>query len=85
MDGTLREPEGVIDFVRQHEENSGQCSFKCYRIAWMRGIESREQIAAGCVPPLTEAIFERRNQTGIWYHTAKQHYVDEYDAADVDR
>jgi hypothetical protein len=48
----------------------------------MRGLTRREQIAFGASIGLTEAMFEKRKEIGIWFHTEKQYYVSEADYAE---
>lgn len=71
----------IIDFVRKNEDIPHTCKFKCTRIAWMRGLTKREQIAFGFSAGLTDAMFEKRGQIGIWFHTDKHYYVSESDYA----
>lgn len=47
----------------------------------MRGLTAREQIAFASVPELTEELFQRRNEIGVWFDSGKQHYVSELDYA----
>ena len=78
---TERAKELALGFVRQNEEFVGECRFKCVRVAWMRTLKEREEIAFGDAAGLTEAMFAGRNQIGVWFHTERLHYVSEIDAA----
>lgn len=71
----------ALDFVIQHEEFPERCQFKCDRIAWMRGLTTREQIAFGSATALTEEMFRKRNDIGVWFDSDKQYYVSEFDSA----
>jgi len=71
----------ILDFVRKNEDIPDTCKFKCARIASMRGLTKREQIAFGSSAGLTNAMFEERDQIGIWFHADKQYYVSESDYA----
>ena len=70
----------VLDFVRADETEPETCRFKCVRIAWMRTLTSMDQIAGGCMSPLTKEMFERRHEYGIWCYSDKQYYVSDADA-----
>ncbi len=70
----------VLDFVRKNESDPGSCKCKCDRIAWMRGLKNREQIVSSFTADITEEMFEKRNQIGIWYSEKKAYFVSEADA-----
>jgi hypothetical protein len=69
----------VLDFVMGNEEQLERCQFRCDRIAWMCGLTTREEIAFGNAVELTEEMFEKKNEIGIWFHTDKKYYVSEVD------
>ena len=71
----------AMDFVIADEDYPDRCHFKCDRIAWMRGLTAREQIAFGSVAELTEEMFQRRNEIGVWLDSGKHYYVSELDYA----
>ena len=71
----------VQDYFLQNEDNAISCKFRFERVAWMRGLTKREQIAQGITPDLTEEMFNKRDQIGIWYYGEKDHYVSEEDYA----
>ena len=47
----------------------------------MRTLRNREEIAFGEAAGLTEAMFARKDQVGIWFHSERGYYVSELDAA----
>jgi hypothetical protein len=67
----------AFDFVNANETFPEACRFKCVHIAWMHGLTSRDQIPGG----LTQAMFEKRHDHGIWYDSGKQYYVSDADCA----
>lgn len=69
----------VLDFVRKREMAPESCSFKCDRIAWMRSLEKREQIVCSFAADLSEELFQKRNEIGIWYYSKKEYFVSESD------
>jgi hypothetical protein len=71
----------VHDYFLQNEDNSTSCKFRFERVAWMRWVTKREEIARGFTSDLTDEMFIKRNQIGIWYRGKKEHYVSEEDAA----
>jgi hypothetical protein len=71
----------VIDFIKTSELEPETYRIKCERIAWIRGLTSRHQLVGHCKGGLTQEIFERRHDHGIWFHSEKQHYVGEADYA----
>ena len=71
----------ALDFVRANEADPETCRLRCDRIAWMRGQTSREELAGCCMGELTQEMFERRHDHGIWFHSDKQYYVSEADSA----
>jgi hypothetical protein len=76
-----RAKEIALDFVRKNEELIHDCHLKCIRVAWMRTLRNREEIAFSEAAGLTEAMFARKDQVGIWFHTERGYYVSELDAA----
>jgi len=70
----------VLDFYEENETNPKSCKFRFKRIAWMRGLRKREQLSI-VSHDLTDEMFEKRNQTGIWYFGNQEHYVSEADYA----
>lgn len=71
----------ALDFAKVNETNPETCRFRCDRIAWMRWLTSKDQVSGGLMEPLTQEMFERRHERGIWYDSGKQYYVSEADAA----
>jgi len=69
----------VLDFVRKREVTPKSCNFKCDRSAWMRRLEKREQIMQSCTADLTDELFQKRNEIGIWYYSKKEYFVSETD------
>jgi len=67
----------ALDFVNTNETGPEACRFRCDHIAWMRGLTSRDQIPGR----LTQEMFEKRHEHGIWYDSDKQYYVSEADSA----
>lgn len=47
----------------------------------MRWVTKREAIAFGFTADLTDEMFSKRDQIGIWYCGEKQYYVSETDGA----
>jgi hypothetical protein len=47
----------------------------------MRTLRNREEIAFSEEAGLTEAMYARKDQVGIWFHTERGYYVSELDAA----
>ena len=71
----------ALDFVRKHEELARECRIRCIRAAWMRTLRDREEIAFGEAAGLTEAMFAKKDEIRIWFHSEKGYYVSELDAA----
>lgn len=69
----------VCDYFKIQEENPNSYKLTFERIAWMRGVTKREQIALGFRTDLTEEMFSKRVQIGIWYAGDKEHFVSEED------
>ena len=69
----------ALDFVRFHETHPKTCRFRCDRVAWMRGLTSVDQLAHTMMG-LTEHMFERRHNQGVWCDSGKQYYVSEADS-----
>ncbi|MCJ7833355.1 MAG: hypothetical protein MUQ20_03095 [Deltaproteobacteria bacterium] len=70
----------VLDFYEENETNPKSCKCRFERSAWMRGLMKREQLSI-VSHDLTDEMFEKRNQTGIWYFGNQEHYVSEADYA----
>ena len=70
----------VRDFYRKNVINSDACDFRFEHSAWMRGITRREQLSI-VSHELTEEMFEKRDQIGIWFIGEKEYYVSEADYA----
>jgi hypothetical protein len=71
----------ALEFTREDEAAPERCRFKCERIAWMRGLTSRDQLVSLSPVKLTEEMFEQRHNHGIWWDGGKEYYVSEADAA----
>ena len=69
-----------MDFYEENETNPESCKFWFERSAWMRGLKNREQFSI-VSHDLTDEMFEKRNQIGIWYFGSKEYYVSEADYA----
>ena len=70
----------VRDFYLKHEVNPDACKFKFEHSVWLRGITKREQLSM-VTHDLTEEMFEKRDQIGIWFIGEKEYYVSEADYA----
>lgn len=70
----------VYNYFENNEVNVSGCEFRFERSAWLSELKSREQISID-VNKLTEDMFEKRNQTGIWFVGTKENYVSEEDWA----
>jgi hypothetical protein len=77
--------EFVRNFYQENEVNPDACKFKFEHSVWLRGITRREQLSMGS-RQLTEEMFEKRDQIGIWFIGEKEYYVSEadYDASMYD-
>ena len=71
----------ALGFVRKNEELARECRIRCIRVAWMRTLRNREEIAFGEAAGLTDAMFAKKDQIGIWFHSERGYYVSELDAA----
>ena len=69
----------VCDYIEGREENGISYKLTFERIAWMRWITKREQIAFGLTADLTEEMFSKRDRLGIWYAGDREHFVSEED------
>jgi len=65
----------VLDFYEENEINPESCKFKFERSAWIRGLKNREQLSI-VSHDLTDEMFEKRNQIGIWYFGSKEYYLN---------
>jgi hypothetical protein len=70
----------VFSFYEKNEANPGSCKLRFDRCTWMRGLSKLEQLSIVSTD-LTEEMFEKRNQIGIWYFGSQEHYVSEADYA----
>ena len=70
----------VRDFYRKNEVNPDDCKFRFEHSVWLRGITRREQLSM-VSHELTEEMFEKRDQSGIWFIGEKEYYVSEADHA----
>ena len=70
----------VRDFYRKHEVNPNACKFRFEHSVWLRGITKREQLSM-VTHELTEEMFKKRDQLGIWFIGEKEYYVSEADYA----
>jgi hypothetical protein len=70
----------VRDFYRKNEVNPDACKFRFEHSVWLRGITRREQLSM-VSHELTEEMFEKRDQIGIWFIGEKEYYVSEADYA----
>jgi len=70
----------VLNSVRKNETNPNYCKFKCYRIAWMRGLKNREQLSTA-IGDLNDEMFSKRDHIGIWYCGKKEYFTSESDYA----
>jgi len=70
----------VLEFYKENETNPESCKFRFERSVWMRGLRKREQLSI-VAHDLTDEMFDKRNQIGIWYLGDQEHYVSEADHA----
>ena len=70
----------VRDFYRKHEVNPDVCKFRFEHSVWLRGITKQEQLSM-VTHDLTEEMFGKRDQIGIWFIGEKEYYVSEADYA----
>ena len=70
----------IRDFYHNNEVNPDACKFKFEHSVWLRGITKREQLSM-VTHELTEEMFEKRDQIGIWFIGEKEYYVSEADYA----
>ena len=68
----------VRDFYQKSEPNLGTCKFRFEHSVWLRWITKREQLS-NVTHELSEKMFEKRNEIGIWFIGEKEHYVSEAD------
>ena len=62
----------VLNYIKRHEETLNyRVTFE--RVAWMRSLTNREEIDLGS--GLTDSMFEKRNQIGIWFVSKKDFYI----------
>jgi hypothetical protein len=71
----------VYDYFSQNEENSASCQFRFDHVARMPGLKNRAQLMHGIDSELTEEMFGKRNEKGIWFCDEKQYHVSEEDYA----
>ena len=64
----------VLEFYKENETNPESCKFRFERCAWIRGLRKREQLSI-VTHDLTDEMFDKRNQIGIWYLGDQEHYV----------
>ena len=70
----------VRDFYRKNEINPDVCKFRFEHSVWMKGITRLNQLSM-VSHELTEEMFEKRDQIGIWFIGEKEYYVSEADYA----
>ena len=70
----------AYDHFRNNDAHPKDCSFRFEDSVWLRGITRREQLSPG-LSELTEEMFEKRNEIGIWAAGGKEYYVSEEDYA----
>jgi len=70
----------VLDFYEENEVDPEIYKFRFERVAWMQGLNKFEQLST-VSHDLTDEMFEKRNQIGIWYIGKQEHYVSEADYA----
>ena len=68
----------VRDFYRRNEVNPHACTFRFEHSVWLRGITRREQLSM-VSHELTEEMFGKRDQIGIWFIGEKEYYVSQAD------
>ena len=78
---TAKAKQLVRDYYRKNEVNPDACKFRFEHSVWMRGITRREQLSI-VSHELTEEMFEKREQIGIWFIGEKEYYASEADGAD---
>ncbi|MBN1225572.1 MAG: hypothetical protein JXA79_01145 [Deltaproteobacteria bacterium] len=70
----------VRDFYRKIEPDPDDFNFKIEHCLWMKGITRRDELSL-VSPDLTQGMFEKRNQVGIWYIGEKDYFLSEADYA----
>jgi len=70
----------VRDFFRKNEVNPDTCKFRFEHSVWLRGITRREQLSM-VSKELTQEMFDKRDQIGIWFIGENEYYVSEADYA----
>ncbi len=70
----------VLDYYKVNEVNPEFCKFRFERVAWMQELNKFEQLST-VSHDLTDEMFEKRNQIGIWYFGEQENYVSETDYA----
>jgi hypothetical protein len=68
----------VQDYYAANEPKPNNNQFKIEHSVWLRGIKSRDQLVSSH-GKLTEEMFEKRNQIGLWFIGEKDYYVSEED------
>jgi len=71
----------VCDFFKSQSKKPNSYKLTFERVAWMRSITKRDQITSGFTAALTEEMFSKRDQIGIWYEGDNEHFVSEEDYA----
>lgn len=70
----------VRDFYQKNEIDPDIRNLKIEHCLWMKGITRYGEISL-ISPDLTEGMFEKRNQVGIWYIGEKDYFLSEADYA----
>jgi len=70
----------VRNFYQENETNPDACKFRFEHSVWLRGITRLEQLSM-VSHELTEEMFKKRDQIGIWFIGEKEYYVSEADYA----
>lgn len=69
----------VYQYFLNNENDPSNCLIKYDRVAWMRTVTKVEDLAHGMESGLTQEMFDKRNEIGIWYSGEKEYYVSEED------
>jgi hypothetical protein len=70
----------VRDYYQINKIDPECCNFKIEHCLWMKGITSYNELSL-ISPELTEGMFEKRNQVGIWHVGEKEYFLSEADYA----
>jgi hypothetical protein len=82
---TEQSKEKATTLVRDHflrnENDPASCAFRFDHVEGLGKLTNSEQLTHGQKTGLTAAMFDKRNEAGIWYCGEKEHYFSKDDAA----